>query len=261
MPDREWGKTVNYDFAALRFVGDANISDRVYWYLCDFPVKAGDAVIAPVGIHDRLQYACVERVLSAPASEAPYDIRLCKRITAKYGARKLVLEGTKYCRELGGLRCDGKHFTRYGAFLCAEFGGPIGSADALVLGRYGVTDVIGHTVSEENSRFRCYVPHMSEFYGEDMADAFRICAEALGCVLIERDNGMGSALPAVLLSLAGVAEQEIIADFRLVTSGLTEAGEVAHCLEKIRTCGGAEAFLSDIGLTRGEILHVKEKLT
>ena len=61
---------MKYDFALLRFAEDKNISDRGYWYLSGFPVAAGERVLAPVGMHDRLQCAVVERSLSAAAEDA-----------------------------------------------------------------------------------------------------------------------------------------------------------------------------------------------
>ena len=109
-------------FAALRFTEDENIADRVYRYRADFAVKAGERVLAPVGSHDRLQCARVERVLEAKEEDAPYDVRLIKYVRAPLGARSFVWEG-RTCLELGGVRYDGKRFTRFGAFACL-FGEP-----------------------------------------------------------------------------------------------------------------------------------------
>ena len=118
---------MKFDFAALRFFEDPNISDRVYWYLCPFPVKEGELVLAPVGSHDRLQCARVERTRSAEPENAPYDLRVIKEIAAKAGAHKRDFNGY-LCRDLGGMRYDRKRFTRYGVFLCAE---GVPSKDAL----------------------------------------------------------------------------------------------------------------------------------
>ena len=104
-------------FAALRFSEDENIADRVYWYRADFSVKEGERVLAPVGSHDRLQCARVERVLEAREEDAPYDIRLIKRVAAHLGARSFLWE-ERPCLELGGVRYDSKRFTRFGAFAC-----------------------------------------------------------------------------------------------------------------------------------------------
>lgn len=106
-------------FAALRFLEDANISDRVYWYLCEFPLREGERVLAPVGSHDRLQCAAAEKVLEAEEKDAPYDLRLIKRVEAKLGARKFVADGTEYL-EFGGVRYDEKRFTRFGRVAFAR---------------------------------------------------------------------------------------------------------------------------------------------
>ena len=106
------------NFAALRFSGDANLNGRVYWYLAPFPVKEGDEVLAPVGARDRLQRAIVERALTAEEEFAPYDIRLCKRVEAYCGDRARRAGGVD-CTELGGVRYDDRHYTRFGRLLIA----------------------------------------------------------------------------------------------------------------------------------------------
>lgn len=103
---------MNYLFAALRFFEDGNISDRAYWYLCDFPVKAGDEVFAPVGMRNRLQKARVERILSAPSEGAPYDVALCKHVAAKCGDRTRTA-GEFVCYEMGGVKYDEKRYTAF----------------------------------------------------------------------------------------------------------------------------------------------------
>lgn len=110
---------MKYRFAALRFCDDENLSDRLYWYLCDLPVKAGDKVLAPVGVHDRLQAGTAERVIEAEEKDAPYDMRLIKAAVAPLGARKLVADGVE-CFELGGCRYDNRHYTRYFVALYAK---------------------------------------------------------------------------------------------------------------------------------------------
>lgn len=106
-------------FAALRFTEDKNLRGNVYWYLCGFPVSEGEKVLAPVGVHDRLQCAAVERILWEEPQNAPYDLRLIKPVTAKYGARKLVLGGEELL-EFGGLRYDDRHYTPFGRMLLAR---------------------------------------------------------------------------------------------------------------------------------------------
>lgn len=106
-------------YAALRFAEDANIADRAYWYRCPFPVKEGDRVFAPVGSHDRLQRAVVERVTAGDEAHAPYDVRFLKTVAAKCGAYRRLADGV-VLYETGGIPYDGKHFTRFGRVL---FGG------------------------------------------------------------------------------------------------------------------------------------------
>ncbi len=110
---------MKYGFAALRFTEDKNLKDRVYWYLCELPLVLGERVLAPVGPHDRLQAARVERLLSADEKDAPYDMRLIKRVAAKYGARKLLI-GEKELLEFGGVRYDEKRYTPFGKLLLSK---------------------------------------------------------------------------------------------------------------------------------------------
>ncbi len=110
---------MKYDFAALRFTEDPNLKDRVYWYQSAIPLKEGERVLAPVGAHDRLQAARVEKTLSATEENAPYDLRLIKGVTAKFGARKLLLGETELL-EFGGVRYDEKHYTPYGRLVLSK---------------------------------------------------------------------------------------------------------------------------------------------
>ena len=103
-------------FAALRFTEDENLSGRVYWYIAPFAVKEGERVLAPVGPHDRLQCARVERTDSFSEAEAPYPPILCKHILAKLGERK-VKEGVF---DLGGVRYDDRHYVRLGRVFLAK---------------------------------------------------------------------------------------------------------------------------------------------
>lgn len=118
-------------YAALRFTEDENIADRVYWYRCGFAVQAGERVLAPVGSHDRLQCARVERVLEAKEADAPYDPALLKDVAAPYGARTFLWEG-RLCKELGGVRYDAKRFTRFGVFACLFGEQPLGAPAGFV---------------------------------------------------------------------------------------------------------------------------------
>lgn len=137
-------KQMKYEFAALRFTADKNLSDRLYWYLSLIPLQEGEKVLAPVGVHDRLQCAQVERVVWAEEAEAPYDPSLIKQVTAKYGARKLVIGGEPLL-EFGGLKYDDRHFTPFGRLLLAEFP----PTNMMEICTYGVTKLLEMGDGEE----------------------------------------------------------------------------------------------------------------
>lgn len=108
-------------FAALRFTEDVRLSDRVYWYLTDLDVKEGEAVLAPVGAHDRLQKARVEKTLKADDAHAPYPVALIKRVAARAGEREKEIRGVP-CLDFGGVLYDDRHYTRFGRLYRAETG-------------------------------------------------------------------------------------------------------------------------------------------
>ena len=152
------------DFAALRFTADSNLSDRVYWYLTEFALSQGERVLAPVGVHDRLQEARVEKTLSAEERDAPYDLRLIKKVAAKYGARKLVLDGAELL-EFGGVRYDEKHFTPFGRLLLSKSL----PADRAEIALCGVTKTL--------------------LYAADDPALYREIAHSAGCVLLSGSEG------------------------------------------------------------------------
>lgn len=129
-------------FAALRFTEDENIADKTYWYACDFMAREGEQVLAPVGAHNRLQRAVIERICEAEERAAPYDIKLIKRVAAKYGARKFPLNCVSNCRELGGVKIDEKRYSKFGAYLSCDFPAFMGEEDAELLTDYGVAALI-----------------------------------------------------------------------------------------------------------------------
>lgn len=135
-------------FAALRFTEDENLIGRVYWYLAGFPVCAGEEVIAPVGPHERLQKGRVERVCLAEEDEAPYDVRLIKRVAAKYGERTVSFGKTE-AEEFGGMRYDGRHFTAYHVLVRAE----TEPETADMVGGYGLSAVFKDPVPSEKALY------------------------------------------------------------------------------------------------------------
>ncbi len=165
---------MKYLFAALRFFEDGNISDRVYWYLCDFPVEAGEEVFAPVGMRSRLQKARVERTLAAEEEGAPYDVGLCKHVVAKCGDR-MRTAGEFVCFDMGGVRYDEKRYTAFGRVLVSEKKPQTLS----VLAQLGAEICIA---------------------ADDAAEALRAVAAARGCALVCGEGAKEAA--EVLLALA-----------------------------------------------------------
>lgn len=106
-------------FAALRFTGDKNISDRLYWYLSRIGLEAGESVFAPVGTRNRLQLARVERVVQAEKENAPYDTALIKCVEAR-AEEKMIFCGEIVCRDLGGILYDDRHYTRFSRVAFCE---------------------------------------------------------------------------------------------------------------------------------------------
>ncbi len=102
-------------YVALRFFLDPNLCERTYWYGSEFPLEEGDEVFAPVGVHDKLQCGRVERTSKLP----PMEISLMKRTVAKADGRVFLVDNVRVC-EFGGIRYDGKHFTRFFRLLVTE---------------------------------------------------------------------------------------------------------------------------------------------
>lgn len=168
-------------FAALRFTEDENLRDRIYWYLAPFPVKAGERVLAPVGPHDRLQCARVERIDSFTEEDAPYPPVLCKSILAMYGERE-VRAGVF---DLGGVRYDDRHFTRLGRILIAR---DASDSDGLAVKKCSICDDNWlKTAAEERE---CVL-----LFGEDIREAAALILR------IVRGEDVESVPPSVLLAL------------------------------------------------------------
>lgn len=208
-------------FAALRFERDENLSERSYWYFVSFSVNVGERVLAPVGVHDKLQCGVVERVLCARKENAPYDVRFLKSVAAKLGARKLRLDGV-VCRELGGLLYDEKHYTRLGRVVV---GNAVGGSE------YGIEKVLD-----------C----------NDLIGALRGLSRARDCVLLR--GAHMHEVAAVALLAAGVSVQNICADARL------SGADVIGLMEEIDAFGGGMSWLRSSGLTAEECALLREKL-
>ena len=68
-------------FVAVEFINDPNVVGLIYWYLCGFAgAEEGAEVIAPLGRHNNCQRGIIRRVLYAAEQNAPYPVRLIKRV-------------------------------------------------------------------------------------------------------------------------------------------------------------------------------------
>lgn len=68
-------------FVAVEFPEDPNVKGYNFWYVCGFDgAQEGDAVLAPLGRHDRLQWGVVRLVRYATEDNAPFPMHSIKRI-------------------------------------------------------------------------------------------------------------------------------------------------------------------------------------
>lgn len=180
---------MEYDFAALRFTADENLRDNLYWYGCAFSVAVGEKVLAPVGVHNRLQCAETERTLHADEKDAPYDVRLIKWVRAKYGARKLVLGGCELL-EFGGVRYDSRHYTPFGRLLLTR--DPPDDMDGIC--GYGITKFLqmqeNGELYEEIAKSRGGVLLAGEAGRAAFARLYKVCRG--------QESGLGEELSAKL---------------------------------------------------------------
>lgn len=153
---------MKFQFVSLRFDADPNINDKSYWYVSEICLKPGDKVLAPIGIHDKLQAATVEEVVLREPEEAPYDIRLVKCVMSRYGVRSLEIDAVPLI-EFGGARYDEKHFTPFGRVLYAK----------------------ERPVFSEGFRFYGVVL----FISEEEEHPFELIEAAHGCVLLYGNRG------------------------------------------------------------------------
>ncbi len=110
---------MKFHFVLLRFENDPNLSDKTYWYVSEMQLKEGDKVLAPVGIHDRLQAATVVKTQECEPQNAPYDVHTVKTVMSRLGMRTLEIDSVSLL-EFGGERYDEKHYTPFGRILYAE---------------------------------------------------------------------------------------------------------------------------------------------
>lgn len=242
----------SYLFAAVNFIADENVRNRLYWYRSDFPVREGDAVLAPIGPNDRLQAGIVEKTLVADAAGAPYDVRLVKSLAAKKGESYLKLSSA-VCKELGGMRYDHKHYTRMRQILCARMtGGGTASAkanaegeevfpqaDLTALGEYGIERIL-FLAPCKNSGLEALAMRK-----ENLAAMREASRSKGGVALVD-----GDAVCALCLYLVGVPPERIQGAFTRLRYG-----------DFFERYPDGEKFCRKIGLKEDEILRIRQKLT
>lgn len=125
---------------ALEFENDGNLLGRKYMYRADFKVDVGDKLIAPIGVHNKLQVGVVRQIfllrgnrlyrMSADGSpnteewesveSLGYPINSVKSAVCRYGFRRAAIPDCVNARDLGGIFYDEKHLTAYGNFVRAD---------------------------------------------------------------------------------------------------------------------------------------------
>lgn len=173
----------NY-ICTVEFVRDKNLINRVYWYRSDFPIEVGDEIVAPIGVHNKLQSGVVrsvyieeengELVRVKPSHTlfsvgsggrvcAPYPIDKLKTVVCKYGYRRVKLPSCRNARDLGGLFYDERHLTAYGNFLR----GDIPSGDLFA---YGI-DAVVYFGNERPSGLGCSVVQLPSLLDKDFTNS------------------------------------------------------------------------------------------
>lgn len=173
----------------VEFVRDKNLINRVYWYRSDFPIEVGDEIVAPIGVHNKLQSGVVRSVYieekngelvrvkpshslfsvgSGGRVRAPYPIDKLKTVVCKYGYRRVKIPSCRNVCDLGGLFYDERHLTAYGNFLR----GDIPSGDLFV---YGI-DAVVHFGNERPSGLDCSVVQLPPLFDKDFTNS---CAEEI----------------------------------------------------------------------------------
>ncbi len=278
------------EYVGLQFVYDPNICNKVYWYYnIRFDLKVGDRVIAPIGVHDKLQCAKICKIVHAEGfdgvkfySEPIVNNKWIRYVEMPYNRRRIKLSVTENTRELGGFFYDFKHITFFKRFLRSD--APFMSsieADAK-LSDYGVRSILDLRNEKEQRReesswkgiagigYKRYPIEQSlttVSLGTWKA-LFAELAESSGCTLFfSQDNLTVYFVSYILLSLSGVSEEDCMEDFRQdyrhskdsakQEADLRQLREILHILVPI----DAETFLSHIGLSAKEIEKLYGKLT
>jgi len=240
------------------------------------------------------------------------------------GWKRLPVAGTPNLRDLGGWAVPGG-MTHYGVFLRSAMPRTLTAQESAFLRGYGLTTVLDFRSEQECLRapdplsgldwvdYRNkpmfdaaaaggalrirpeaafgWVPHYIRMLDERrswMADVLRALAGAEGCALFHCTTGKDRAglVSALLLQLAGVSEEDVVADYcvsevylRQVYAEMEEAsrlcgGDIDSGFYRTEPAamravlawlaerfGGAAGYLRACGLTEAELDTLREKLT
>lgn len=225
--------------------------------------------------------------------------------------RRYVLDNLINCRDLGGYPCEDGSVTRFGRLLRAGMPRPLSERDLRFLEEYGVKAVLDLRGNKEaelypafkncetNIRYR----HVSlleinpatmdlhrplieayretlDYYGQAVAESLRFILESgtpflFHCFIGKDRTGM---LAAIILHMAGVDDEDIVADYEISYSYLENffrhereigSGLVWDCDEHQRRSdrvnmlafldyinskfGSIEGYLRNIGMTESEL--------
>jgi len=271
----------------LSFPRDENLTGRTYWYLSAFPLKEGSEVVAPLGIHNKLQVgkalkvylkrggellSCGERVTEG----LPVPEERLKRTICPLGDRAVKMNGVKNAIDLGGVFYDKKHVTAYGNFIRSalpEEKFPSDEADEAIC--FTQRKIAG---AENFPRFiRSGSSHRDILSALKntalMKDIFSYLSSSRGVTLICGEYGVGETdiIELVLNSLCGADSSA--EDYRRAAANAARiykkeflppfSVEEFYRAEKIfiKRYGGGEEYLKGIKLTEEEIEALKTRMT
>jgi protein-tyrosine phosphatase len=225
-------------------------------------------------------------------------------------SRRLLINSVRNLRELGGYPISGGGTTQWGVFLRSDAPVRVTGEDIAFLRDYGVTDVLDlrgeaeagqrphplmdtveiayHNIpfTEDFSIFGdlsfCPRDHYVAILGLEhrLKDIFTLLAKAKGCVLFHCTAGKDRTgiVSALLLSLAGVPREDVMADYQLTFTYIrelikeivvskrpielcrTEPEWIEPALDFIEDKGGAAAYLSSLGVSEDNIERLRKKL-
>jgi len=226
--------------------------------------------------------------------------------------RRIILHGTENTRDLGGYPAKNGHTTKYKAFLRSDIPGELSAEDEQIIKDMNITTIIDLRSHDEIERTPCYFADKPDFHyhhfhlfghtifvnGEDnvgegymgtlktenLPHIFRSIANAPAGVLYHCTAGKDRTgiVSAILLLLAGVEKEDIIADYIITYPYLARRLLIEikehypdfpaymgysnyEYMDTFLTLfaeefGTAENYLKSIGLTAEEISTIENKL-